>query len=207
MFPAQTILIEQQFGPQKGIVSPQIARQLSDTHQMGITRADNLRCLSEGAKSIHHEEVPRKNRPNDLSVYEVARDLWKATCDEWALSRRMITFMFEQLSSLVGVQSQTKWPIYLFLPIVIFEGPMWRWVEKERRVERIDQLVLQVQLTSPSYPSPSALICVAHKDRAVQLVTGIEEDLAKIADRVTTNLSRLNHERETIEDGIRFQPK
>jgi hypothetical protein len=208
MLPTQMILIEQQYGPQRGILPPHIARQVTDSQQMGIARAENIRCLSEGERAIQYEEAPRKNRPNDLSIYIVARDLWKAAWDEVTLTKRIMNGMFELISR--GPQAQTtqmRWPLYLFLPIIIFDGPMWKWVEKERTVEKINQVVLQVQLTSQNYPSPSALVCAVHRDRAFQLIAEIEEDLEKISDKVAANFAALDHERQAIETGIRFDHK
>lgn len=200
-FPALAIRHEQQFGPLTAVLSPQIARQLTDTQQMGIAHAGNLRCLETDAKSIHHEEVPRQNRPNDLSVYEVARGLWKATWDAMILSKSMMTVMLESISKGVRLPSQ-KWPIHLFLPIVVFDGRMWNWIAEEKRVDKIDEVVLQVHFPSLNYPSPSALICIAQKERAFSLITDIEEDMSKIADLVSSNLVKLNGQIDTIEQGM-----
>jgi hypothetical protein len=203
--PALAIRYEQQFGPLTGVLPPQVARRLTDAYQMRIADADNLRCLSAGVKSVHNEEAPKTNRPKDLSIYEVARDLWKATWDEMMVAKTVINGMFESISRGARLSNEAKWPIQLFLPIVIFDGSMWNWIGKEKRLDKIDEVILQVPFLSQNYPSPSALICVAKKDRAFPLIIEIEEDLNKIANLLASNLTALDAQRDVIEEGIRPQ--
>lgn len=200
VFPSLAIQHELQYGPLKAILPPPVARGLIDTYQMGIAHPRNLRCLMAGTKSVSYEEVPKREKmPEHMKIYEVATGLLKATISEALLSRRMMTLLFENISKRLPQQGELKWPINLFLPLVVFDGKIWKWVKK---AERTDEVLLQVTLPSPNYPPPHPLVCIVGKERLFGFVTEIEEDLLKIADLVNSNLASLNQQRAIIEESI-----
>jgi hypothetical protein len=200
VFPSLAIQHELRYGPLKAILPPTVARGLIDTHQMGIAHPKNLRCLMAHTKSVSYEEVPKREKiPEHMKIYEVATGLLKATISEALLSRRMMTLLFENVSKRQPPLGEMKWPINLFIPIVVFDGKIWKWVKK---TERTDEVLLQVTLPSPNYPPPHPLVCIVGKQRLFSLVTEIEEDLLRIADLVSSNLASLNQQRAIIEESI-----
>lgn len=205
MFPSLAIQHELQYGPLKAVLPPAVARSLTDTRQMGISHPKNFRFLIARTKSTSYEEVPHERRkmPEDLKIYEVAGSLLKATLHDVELSRKMMTMMFEYMSKRGEVPREAKWPINLFLPILLFDGGIWRWV---KRAESTDEVLLQVNLSSPNYLPPYPLICVVNKDRLFRFVPEIEEDLLKIADLVSGNLASLNQQRTLIEETLTSAP-
>jgi len=202
LFPSLAIRHELQYGPLKAILPPTVARSLKDTRQLGIAHPKNLRCLMVRMKSRSYEEIPKKDVPKDMKIYEVATNLLKATYDEVDLSRRLMVMTAEIMSKQQSVPREVKWPINLFLPIVVFDGGLWKW---DKRAEKIDEVLLQSILWSPNYPPPNyplpyPFICVVKKERFLSLVVEIEQDLQKIADLVSANLDSLNRQRGIIEE-------
>jgi len=201
-FPSLAIRHELQYGPLRAILPPTVARSLKDTHQLGIAHPKNLRCLMVRTKSRSYEEIPKKDVPKDFKIYEVATNLLKATSDDVELSRRLMVMIAEILSRQQSVPREVKWPINLFLPVVVFDGGLWKW---DKRADKIDEVLLQSILSSPNYappnyPWPYPFICIVNKERFLSLIVEIEQDLWKIADLVSINLESLNRQREIIEE-------
>jgi len=204
MFPGTAIRHEWQYGPLTAVLPPTIARNLTDTHQMRIAHPRNLRCLMSGTKSHLYEEVPDKTKmPPNMKISEVVRSLLKATMFGVELSAREMNIIFERLSKRQALPTEVKWPIEIFLPIIVFDGRIWTWAKK---ADRTDQVLLQAGLTSPYYTPTPTLICVVNKDRFLRLIAEIEEDFSKIAALVTTNLRSLNDQRAIVEQSILGTP-
>jgi len=81
------------------------------------------------------------------------------------------------------------------LPILMFDGKLYTWLEG--KVERKDELLLEGRCHSQHY-FENMLISVVTKDHIKDLLSGINDGLFRLADRIYENREKLDAEVKKI---------
>nr|MDO8080825.1 hypothetical protein [Candidatus Freyarchaeota archaeon] len=184
---------------EEAIVTPDTARNMKFLSELKIISPGAFRHLAREMKAVTYKEIKLRrvsNKSAPSKIFEAINALIKATKYDLILSSSGIyagAYLTKKKAEALSGRGGLE--IDIFLPILIFDGKLYSWVDG--KVKRENEVLLEGRCHT-SYYFENMLINVVTKEHFKRFLSSIDEDFIKLADCIYENKAKLDEQTKII---------
>lgn len=178
---------------EKAVIASQTAKLLKFFSELRIITPESFRFLTNPMKAIHGKEIKMEGKSSEPhKIFEAINMSIKAMkYDLLNLSH----FIYLKVLSAKSGFSQPIFEIMVFIPIIIFDGDLYIWIDNDIKVG--EKILFEGKCKSRHHLE-TMFINILKKSYFKKFLSEIKEDANSIADQIYRNRRKLDEQRKII---------